>query len=200
MVIVKTKDLIATIRRRQIPKVTQGEAAKIAGVSRATYNGYEAGKPVPPEILMRLADAWKAPELTIAESAEPSNRRPADTVRLPYWGTVPAGDWETPLDNVQFEPVPARMAGDDRFCVRVKGESMVPNMLPGDLLVCRRTAKPPIGSVVLARNGDGELTIKRYLYSGGAAILRADNPDYPTISKENVEFVAEVLHLIRDQV
>jgi hypothetical protein len=66
---------------------------------------------------------------------------------------------------------------------RVRGESMLPTLRPGDLLLVRYAAQVRPGALVLARFADGTLAVKRAQgrrtsRTGGRAWwLLSDNPD-----------------------
>ncbi|MGB3613542.1 MAG: translesion error-prone DNA polymerase V autoproteolytic subunit [Elainellaceae cyanobacterium] len=90
----------------------------------------------------------------------------------------PAEDYaEGPLDlNQHLIQHPAAT-----FFVRVKGESMIgAGIHSGDLLIVDRAVNPTSGSIVIAVL-DGELTVKRYHFSGGRVTLLAENLAFPPI-------------------
>src|SRR6202044_2510868 len=68
------------------------------------------------------------------------------------------------------------------FAVRIAGESMTgAGLFPGDIAVVDRARTAVDGSIVLALI-NGEFTIKRYQMSGGAVVLRAENPAFEDIA------------------
>lgn len=67
------------------------------------------------------------------------------------------------------------------FYARACGDSMLPGIRPGDLLVVDRAVEPFDGSVVIAVL-NGEMTLKRLRLRDERAVLVPDNPDYPPIA------------------
>lgn len=67
------------------------------------------------------------------------------------------------------------------FFLRVKGDSMIgAGIHDGDIIVVDRSVEPVDHSVVVAVV-DGELTIKRLVWSNGIAELHPENPKYAPI-------------------
>lgn len=90
------------------------------------------------------------------------------------------------------------------FGLTVKGDSMLPDFLPGDLLTIDTALTPQPGSFVIAQNGDFESTFKKYRVIGYDEFGREEfelvplNPDYPTLSslKHDIEIIGVmVLHM-----
>lgn len=175
--------------------LTADELAQRIGVTGNIIRNIETGRTK----LTRGIAVAIARELGVpVEQLLTGNAQGQKLVRLPYWGLVPAGNWERPNDNVQFENVPEQWGYDDGFTLRIWGESMLPTLSNGDLIICREVKRPPIGSIVIARNHDQELTVKRLVYVERKPILRPDNPNYPDLNPEDCEIVGQALHAIKN--
>lgn len=111
-------------------------------------------------------------------------------VQVPLLGEVPGGP---PRDAVEaWEetiPVPRAWAGprDDAFALRVEGDSMMPTICPGDIVVVRPGLEPQNRQVVVVRFDDtvaeSVATIKRYVRTRRGTFLEADNDKHPRIEK-----------------
>jgi repressor LexA len=67
------------------------------------------------------------------------------------------------------------------FAVRVRGDSMSPTYLNGDVVVCWTEGLPEAGRVVAVhQHGDG-IILKRLRYIGEEAMLYSDNPAHPPV-------------------
>jgi DNA polymerase V len=66
------------------------------------------------------------------------------------------------------------------FFVRAAGDSMIPHIHSGDLLVVDRSQEAVNGSVVIAAV-EGGLTVKRLLRKNGRVLLVPENDAYPAI-------------------
>jgi len=68
------------------------------------------------------------------------------------------------------------------YLLRVRGMSMQgAGIMDGDLLAVHTAHEARNGQIVVARLGD-EVTVKRFHRHGNRIELRAENPDYPTIT------------------
>jgi DNA polymerase V len=87
------------------------------------------------------------------------------------------------------------------FYVRVDGDSMVPAIQPGALLVVDRMAETREGHIVLARIGSAFLVKRLHFDEVGRVFLLSDNEAYAPIEiTEEMDFEVwgRVLHSIQD--
>lgn len=184
---------------------SQEEMAAKMGVPTVTYVRWEteAHHPSFARLMAGVDEIRKTEpalfERVMAEAIEPTTR-PLETTSLPYWGTVPAGNWEQPTtdDGIRIE-VPAQFARPgERRVFRVAGDSMAPALMRGDLLIVQLMPQPPIGSIVIARSDAQELTVKRYIFEDGHRLLVSDNPAFPPIEPKGSTLIGQVMHLIRE--
>lgn len=97
-------------------------------------------------------------------------------VRLPVVGHIRAGELHEALENPdEILEFPDSVARGARFAVRVKGDSMSPTLLEGDLVVVREQVHPEPGQIVAAKL-DEEVTLKRYDIVDEVPTLVPDNP------------------------
>jgi phage repressor protein C with HTH and peptisase S24 domain len=73
------------------------------------------------------------------------------------------------------------------FAVRLKGDSMVPRIEPGDVAIVSPSQQPRNGGVVLAKlashpGEDGDVMLKLYNASGDMVTLSSYNPAHPPIT------------------
>jgi DNA polymerase V len=86
------------------------------------------------------------------------------------------------------------------FFVRATGESMLPSISAGDLLVVDKSIIAAAGMVILAVV-DGDFTVKRYQPKRNRVLLQPDNPDFaPIIITDPSRFAVwgVVTHIVRD--
>jgi transcriptional regulator with XRE-family HTH domain len=154
-------------------KWTQSEVADAAGLQRPTVNKWLTGKSVPTrnelygalvfiakEYGIELQELWGeslALELSVGKPMYPVGNA---KIPIPLWPAVPAGDWEQPTDATDFFEVDASLAGAGRVACPIIGNSCSPTFEQGDMAVFKLTSHPPVGTFVLARNGDNEATLK----------------------------------------
>lgn len=202
---------LRTARESRHPRVSQTEAGELLGMPRSTYASYERGVVEPTDAMFSiLAKAWSIPlDWFYAETKALPPQHSGELKQvyisqerkdsIPFWGSCPAGEFEMPTDELEWVSVPREFADPDRFVAfRVAGDSMLPTLLPGDVIIVKRTAKPLPGRPVLAF-WEGGLCLKRLKHRNGALALVSDNPDYPAIEpRDGIEYLGEVVSIRRD--
>ena len=115
-----------------------------------------------------------------------------DIVQIPVLGSIPAGiPLEAIEDIVDWEDIPKAMCsgGKEFFALKVKGDSMWPDFLEGDIVILRKTPSCETGDVcAVLVNGD-EATLKTVKFAeDGALTIAPKNPSYPprTFTPEQV--------------
>lgn len=104
------------------------------------------------------------------------------TVRLPLMGSIRAGDAHEALAAPDdWLDLPAALARDSDFLLRVRGDSMAPTLVEGDLVLIRRTDHANPGQIVAALV-DGAVTLKRFELRGGVPTLVPDNEAWPPVA------------------
>lgn len=100
---------------------------------------------------------------------------------VPLLGRVQAGALtEAIADADDHVPIDPRPASQELFALRVRGDSMEPELLADDVLIVRRQATAEHGDLVVAQV-DGDATVKRLRFVRGRAELHATNPRYAPI-------------------
>jgi repressor LexA len=129
----------------------------------------------------------------------------SDHLRLPIFGTIAAG---VPLEiSRQYEELldlSSAFARDDIFALRVKGKSMIGDMIDdGDFVVVQQTDTAANGECVVATvSGPGqeaEATLKRLYREGNRIRLQPSNPDMPPLyaDSKDVRIQGRVISVIR---
>lgn len=119
--------------------------------------------------------------------------------RLPRLGAVRAGPLSEALENPDgWEEMPETVARGADFTVEVRGDSMLPTLMDGDVVCVRVSPTAQPGQLVVAAvEGDG-FTVKRYDVEGGVPVLRADNREWePVVFRPGMRVVGVVTGLFR---
>lgn len=99
-----------------------------------------------------------------------------------YANHVPAGFPSPADDHLEARLDPAQLLvkrpAATFFC-RAEGESMVPVIHDGDLLVVDRSIPPQAGDIVVATL-QGGLTVKRLAQGAAGWLLQPENPSFPS--------------------
>jgi len=107
--------------------------------------------------------------------------------QLPLAGLVSAGKPIEAIETHDTIEVPASMAGEGSFVLRVKGDSMIGDgILDGDFVVVRKQDTAGNGQTVVALM-DNEATVKKLHLEGNRVELHPSNPAMDSIVVEDSE-------------
>lgn len=117
---------------------------------------------------------------------------------VPVVGQVAAGSPILAAENIEATmPLPAEMAGEETFILRVKGESMIEaGILDGDFVVVRQQSSATNGEIVVAMI-DEEATVKRFFREPDRIRLQPENPTMDPIYARDVTILGKVVALFR---
>ncbi|MEN6595721.1 MAG: XRE family transcriptional regulator [Clostridiaceae bacterium] len=168
--------------KREQRRMTLDELSKLVGVTRQTLSRYETGviNNIPSDMIESIASALRTtPAQLMGWDDEDSPRKPIG-VKVPVLGCVPAG---IPLEAIEciidYEEIPVEMARTGEFFgLQVKGDSMAPRILDGDVVIVRRQPTVESGDVaIIMVNGD-DATCKRIMYHENGLSLVSNNPTF----------------------
>lgn len=177
---------------REQSQLSQKEFAAKMNIANNTLSMYENDLRVPNDtIKSKIADYFG---VTIDYLL---GRAPIETggdiVQIPVLGSIPAGiPLEAIEDIVDWEDIPKAMCsgGKEFFALKVKGDSMWPDFLEGDIVILRKTPSCETGDVcAVLVNGD-EATLKTVKFAeDGALTIAPKNPSYPprTFTPEQIQ-------------
>ena len=132
---------------------------------------------------------------------------PSNDTQIPVYGCIPAG---LPLEAIDcidgYVDVPSEWLakGDEYFGLRVKGDSMSPKYLDGDLIILRRQPDCESGQDAAVRVNGDEATLKKVVKLMDGIMLQPLNPEYTprqydyTDEFNPVEIMGVVVQLRRD--
>jgi repressor LexA len=125
-----------------------------------------------------------------------------NAVKVPVAGLVTAGGPRESFDvSGEAMDVPAWMVGRRRgniFCVRVDGKSMIDAYIDdGDHVLLERTNMANSGEMVVARLGDGSVTLKRLRREDGKVFLVPENPAYQPFEVRDMKILGRVIGVLR---
>jgi repressor LexA len=119
--------------------------------------------------------------------------------RIPLLGRIVAGSpIEAIEDRQEIDLAEMFEAGEERFALRVTGDSMIDeHIAEGDIVICDRRAAVRNGQTVVALVGDGEATLKKFYREKGHVRLQPANPNYEPIIVDDVKIQGVVVGVIR---
>lgn len=162
---------------RKSAGLTQLELAKKTELSRSYIGDIEKDRYNPSvSTLQLIATATNTP----LENLLPSSKTPSSTgrgVRIPVLGRVVAG---IPLEAVEeildYEEItPELAATGDFFALKIRGHSMEPRMLDGDVVIVKRQDDVESGDIAIILVNGNEATVKRVKKQTDGITLIATN-------------------------
>lgn len=180
---------------RKLNKLTQADLASKLDVAPTAISAWEVGRNKPLmdkiEMMSELFDIRKSDLL--GDELLPNNLIMVDrasVVRIPILGTIKCGQPILAEENITSyrEELSDRLPSGNLFYLRSQGDSMLPTIPEGSLVLIREQPTVEYGEVAAVLvNGDTEATLKRVKKQGDIVMLIADNPDYPpyVITKDN---------------
>ena len=111
---------------------------------------------------------------------------------LPFFDQfrIPAGKPDELFSDppANTHKVVRHLAKENRYVIRVKGDSMAPRIQDGDLILVDYIKEPRPGNIVVA-TVNGGVVVKKYLHREGRVVLKSMNPQYADIEiKETDQF------------
>jgi len=150
----------------------------------------------------RLADYFGVDE--VALGAEPG-RQPFLLPRLDVAASAGPGafvDGEVMLGAAAIDPALATKLGlrdGQAAIVRVRGDSMEPGLIDGDLIVVDRARRTPDAQPrVYVLRIDDAVMVKRVARHRGGLTIGSDNPAAPPVPDGAVEVIGRVVWLMRE--
>lgn len=96
-------------------------------------------------------------------------------------GAVSAGTFEQAFEDWDGAMIPFHGKSKDVVAWRIRGNSMKPDLEPGDIIFIHKDAPVYNQCRVIAKNGDGETVKEYWRLKDGTVELRPLNPEYPTL-------------------
>lgn len=189
---------------------SQAEIAKFLGMTQAAYGNYELEKrQVNTEILSKLADLYRVSvDDLLGRTTDEFGRRiqekpelvPEAEVMIPLVASLRCGPGSSgePFTFIKEIPIPEsykKKWGDNLQAIIAVGESMSPNIIPGDLLICRPGDEWVDGNVVSVNYADTDM-IKRIYATHDGIDLKSDNPAFDTIRVTKDEIQTGRFHVL----
>lgn len=127
-------------------------------------------------------------------------RRIEAGIRIPILGSVPCG---IPADAVEFwdsedwEEISEHMSRQGKFFgLKVKGDSMSPRILKGDILIVQQTPDAESGDIVIVKINGEEACCKRLIKQENGIVLQSFNPCYEPMYFSNEDIQQKPVQII----
>lgn len=171
--------------------IKQVDFAKMLGVSQATVSGWESEKYQPDrDTLIKMASYFDVSvDYLIGNS--PVKKEKKKGVQIPVLGEVRAGYPMEAVENIiDYEEIDEDMAHrGEFFALRIKGDSMEPRFVEGDVVIVRKQETADSGDIVVALVNGDSATIKKLKRHQNGITLVPSNSAYEPMYYSNEEIM-----------
>lgn len=175
----KTAERLKALRTKK--GLSQAQLAKILNIDRSTVNKYESGQSRPIRYINKLADLFGVSADYILGLDDKNGKEqdpPPKSVKIPVLGYAAAG---IPIESITeiegYEEIPAEIAEKGKyFAWRVKGYSMSPRIMPGDIAIVRVQRTFRSGDTCIVQINGNEAAIRQVYKSYNGITLVVLNP------------------------
>lgn len=172
-------DNIKELRKQR--KISQEKLAKMTGYTdRSSIAKIEKGKVDLSETKIQLfASALNTTPAYLMgweDEAKESNQG----IKIPVLGAVPAGIPISAIEDIlDYEEIPKSWENQGEFfALKIKGDSMEPRMISGDVAIVKQQSDADSGDVVIALVNGNEATCKKLEKTNNGIMLISTNTKY----------------------
>ncbi len=190
--LINSKDISKYLKDlRESKGLSTRQVSYLTGISNGFISLIERGKRVPSEdVLKALAKAYNVDYIDLFKRANILANVNKTTINV--YGTIPAGiPIEMIEDIIDTEEITEDMLRGDKeyFGLKIKGDSMYPEYLNGDIIILEKVADAESGSDCVVMVNGNEGTFKRIYKTESGLILQPLNSSYEPLNftKEDLE-------------
>ncbi|MGM9567963.1 MAG: LexA family protein [Clostridia bacterium] len=176
-------------------------AGELGYKSFTTIQKWEKGIAEPPlSVLLQLAKAFQVDldDLTGTDLSKGTKKKSTQAVSIPVLGKVAAGIPIEAIENIiDYEEIPADWINTgEYFGLQIKGRSMEPRILEGDVVIVRKQEDADTGDIAIVMVDGFEATCKKIKKSDKGIMLIPFNPEYEPVFYSNDEICALPVSII----
>lgn len=165
---------------RKQKHITQEELGKVLDIQKAAISKYENGRAEPSTEVLKKMSAYFGVSIDYLLGNSPaklSAQKLGRGVRIPVLGRVVAGiPIEAVEEIIDYEEIPKSMsATGEFFALQVKGDSMLPTLKDGDVVIVKKQPTVDSGDIAIVLVNGNEATVKEVKESPGGITLIGHN-------------------------
>ncbi len=197
---------------REERNMSQDELASLLKTSKQVISRYETSQRIPKittvyEYAQKLGVSLE--ELTgyavtdgqakLEDNILTDNRKNTETViRIPVLGTVKAGiPMEAIEEILDWEEISEKMSRQGEFFgLRIKGDSMSPRILDGDVVIVRQQPDAETGDIVIVKINGDDACCKKLIKHSNSISLISFNPAYEPMYFNHDDVISKPVTII----
>ena len=174
--------------------ITQKELAKKLNIAQNTLSTWETGK-FEPDIsaLNKLGEIFNvSTDYLLGRDAFPTSADKENGVWVPVLGSVQAGvPSEAIQDITDYEDISnITSCGQDYFALKIKGSSMEPRFLEGDVVIVKKQSDVKDGEIAIVLVNGDEATCKKIKKTPQGVMLIPLNSAFETMLYSDEEILS----------
>ena len=182
---------------RKRRKISRKEVADFLQVHETTIKRYEDGntKKLPTDRLEKIA---KYLNTSIEYLMGWEEEQKPQGLKIPVLGTVAAGIPISAVEDIlDYEEIPQTWKNQGEFFgLRIKGDSMKPDINDGDTVIVRQQSTANNGDIIIALVNGDDATCKKFEKLDNGIMLISNNSEYSPMYFSNEEVITKPVVII----
>lgn len=177
---------------------TQLDLAKAIGVSNTTINNYVKGYNTPRmDKIDKICNYLNIERSNLLEDKEENNNT-SQGIKIPVLGTVAAGIPISAVEDIlDYEEIPQSWQNQGEFFgLKIKGDSMKPDINDGDTVIVKQQSTANNGDVVIALVNGDDATCKKFEKLDNGIMLISNNSEYSPMYFSNEEVTTKPVVIV----
>lgn len=163
------------------------EVGRATGINPSTFTTWKKGTTTPKQSTLKKIADYFGVSLSWLLGETDDREQDNGMTKIPVVGLVAAGIPITAQENIiGYEEVPKEILSRGQFFgLRIKGDSMSPAILDGDVVIVRKQETADTGDVVIALVNGEDGVCKKLIKRQDGITLKSINPDYGDFNYTN---------------
>jgi lexA repressor len=182
---------------RKRRKISRKEVADFLQVHETTIKRYEDGntKKLPTDRLEKIA---KYLNTSIEYLMGWEEEQKPQGIKIPVLGTVAAGIPISAVEDIlDYEEIPQTWKNQGEFFgLRIKGDSMKPDINDGDTVIVKQQTTANNGDIIIALVNGDDATCKKFEKLDNGIMLISNNSEYSPMYFSNEEVITKPVVII----